>query len=185
MSNSLSPQLSDTWHADEVFVKMKGGEKEKQYRQKNMAYLWNVMDRKTRFLLASSSPSIRNVKERSGPSWRQRTPTESQPERDLHGRPERIQGSNGLWESESRPEQVARMGVGSPTPTTTALSALTGRSASASRFRGDGSRMKTPARRRPEDSLQLREAPHGVGRADSRRSGGNRVGCKGISGWAC
>ena len=29
--NSLSPQLSDTWHADELFVKMKGGENEKQY----------------------------------------------------------------------------------------------------------------------------------------------------------
>lgn len=51
--NSLSPQLSDTWQADELFVKMKGGETEKQYGQKNMAYLWNVMDRKTRFLLAS------------------------------------------------------------------------------------------------------------------------------------
>ncbi len=50
---SLSPTLSDTWHADELFVKMKGGEKETQYNQKNMAYLWNIMDRKTRFLLAS------------------------------------------------------------------------------------------------------------------------------------
>jgi putative transposase len=51
--NSLAPQLSDTWHADELFVKMKGGVKDTQYNQNSMAYLWNVMDRKTRFLLAS------------------------------------------------------------------------------------------------------------------------------------
>ena len=51
--STLTPQLSDTWHADELFVKMRGGEDEKQYGQKSMAYLWNIMDRKTRFLLAS------------------------------------------------------------------------------------------------------------------------------------
>jgi transposase-like protein len=55
--NSLSPQLSDTWHADEVFVKMKGGETVRggmdRKKMDGMAYLWNIMDRKTRFLLAS------------------------------------------------------------------------------------------------------------------------------------
>jgi transposase-like protein len=51
--NSLTPQLSETWHADEVFVKMKGGERTARGDQENIAYLWNVMDRKTRFLLAS------------------------------------------------------------------------------------------------------------------------------------
>lgn len=49
--NSLSPKLSDTWHADEVFVKMKDGIDYKKVT--NIAFLWNVMDRKTRFLLAS------------------------------------------------------------------------------------------------------------------------------------
>jgi transposase-like protein len=49
--SSLTPRLSETWQADEVFVKMKGGEGIKN--MENMAYLWNVMDRKTRFLLAS------------------------------------------------------------------------------------------------------------------------------------
>src|SRR5204862_2728910 len=49
--DTLKPQLSETWHADELFVKMKGGEKIKN--QNNMAYLCNVMDRKTRFLIAS------------------------------------------------------------------------------------------------------------------------------------
>jgi putative transposase len=56
--NSLTPQLSETWHADELFVKMKGGEK--VGRAEGMAYLWNVMDRKTRFLLASRLSKYRN-----------------------------------------------------------------------------------------------------------------------------
>jgi putative transposase len=56
-TDSLAPQLSDTWHADEVFVKMKGGETVRggmdHKKMDGMAYLWNIMDRKTRFLLAS------------------------------------------------------------------------------------------------------------------------------------
>jgi putative transposase len=41
--NSLTPQLSDSWHIDELFVKMKGGDKRKG--NTNVAYLWNIMDR--------------------------------------------------------------------------------------------------------------------------------------------
>lgn len=48
--NSLSTQLSETWHMDELFVHMKDG---LSYKRKDMAFVWNVMDRKTRFLLAS------------------------------------------------------------------------------------------------------------------------------------
>lgn len=48
---TLTPELSNTWHADELFVKMKGGKSTKM--NKNIAYLWNIMDRRTRFLLAS------------------------------------------------------------------------------------------------------------------------------------
>ena len=59
--NTLSPQLSETWHADEVFQKMRGGENETQYGQKNMAYLWNMMDRRTRFLVASKLSKHRDV----------------------------------------------------------------------------------------------------------------------------
>ena len=47
--NSLTPQLSDSWHIDELFVKMKGGEKLKG--NGNVDYLWNVMNREFRFLL--------------------------------------------------------------------------------------------------------------------------------------
>ena len=61
--NSLSPELSETWHADELFVKMKGGitYKNKGAETKNLAFLWNVMDRKTRFLLASKLSRFRDV----------------------------------------------------------------------------------------------------------------------------
>lgn len=57
--NSLTPQLSDTWHADELFVKMHNGQ---SYKGKsNLAFLWNVMDRKTRFLLASKVSEARDI----------------------------------------------------------------------------------------------------------------------------
>ena len=59
--NSLSPQLSDTWHADELFVKIRGGENYKK-SYKNIGYVWNVMDRKTRFLLASKLSHHRDPK---------------------------------------------------------------------------------------------------------------------------
>jgi putative transposase len=50
--NSLVPkELSDTWHADELFVKMKGGIHAKN--GKSVAFVWNIMDRDTRFLIAS------------------------------------------------------------------------------------------------------------------------------------
>jgi putative transposase len=57
--NSLKPQLSDTWHADEVFVKMKGGETRKG--EAGIAYLWNVMDRQSRFLIASKLSEHRDT----------------------------------------------------------------------------------------------------------------------------
>jgi len=62
-ANSLTPELSDTWHADELFIKMKGGitYKNKGTQTKNLAFLWNVMDRKTRFLLASRLSKFRDV----------------------------------------------------------------------------------------------------------------------------
>jgi transposase-like protein len=57
--NSLTPQLSDSWHIDELFVKMKGGEKRKG--NANVAYLWNVMDRESRFLIASKLSEKRDT----------------------------------------------------------------------------------------------------------------------------
>ena len=63
-ANSLEPKLSDTWQADEVFVKMRNGINYKD--KKNIAFLWNVMDRKTRFLLASRLFPMRDLQ---GARW--------------------------------------------------------------------------------------------------------------------
>ncbi len=61
--NTLSPQLSGTWHADEVFQNMRGAEKftTKTGKEVAIAYLWNVMDRRTRFLIASKLSKRRTV----------------------------------------------------------------------------------------------------------------------------
>jgi len=61
--NTLSPQLSETWHADEVFQNMRGGKKitGKAGGEYTVAYLWNVMDRRTRFLLASKLSKARDT----------------------------------------------------------------------------------------------------------------------------
>jgi transposase-like protein len=56
---TLTPELSNTWHADELFVKMKGGKPDKM--KQNIAYLWNIMDRRTRFLLASKLSEDRDA----------------------------------------------------------------------------------------------------------------------------
>jgi transposase-like protein len=63
-AKTLTPELSADWHADEVFVKMRGGINYKAHyggEAKNVAFLWNVMDRKTRFLLASKVSRWRDV----------------------------------------------------------------------------------------------------------------------------
>ena len=63
-ARTLTPELSDTWHADELFVKMKGGDTRKSRtgdQTDRVAYLWNVMDRKTRFLLASKLSKYRDA----------------------------------------------------------------------------------------------------------------------------
>jgi len=57
--NSLKPQLSETWQADELFVKMKNGESTRKHA--HIAYLWNVMDRKSRFLIASKLSEHRDI----------------------------------------------------------------------------------------------------------------------------
>jgi putative transposase len=57
--NTLSPQLSTTWHADELFVRLKGGEKVKGGA--TMGYIWNIMDRETRFLIVSKLTTNRDV----------------------------------------------------------------------------------------------------------------------------
>lgn len=57
--NTLSPELSDQWHADELFVKMKGGSFIKKMH--GLGVIWNIMDRQTRFLIASKLTESRDV----------------------------------------------------------------------------------------------------------------------------
>ena len=57
--NALTPQLSNQWYADELFVRMKGSQHQGRY--KGLAFLWNVMDKETRFLLASKVSENRDA----------------------------------------------------------------------------------------------------------------------------
>jgi transposase-like protein len=47
--NTLSPQLSKQWHADELFVKVRGG----THKGAGYGMVWNILDRETRFLIVS------------------------------------------------------------------------------------------------------------------------------------
>lgn len=113
-ANSLAPQLSDTWHADELFVKMKGGVKDTQYNQNSMAYLWNVMDRKTRFLLASRLSEKRDEASALAAFNRAvRVAHGSEPERVL------TDAHNSYLSAvrqafDKKPQHIAKMGVGKP-----------------------------------------------------------------------
>jgi transposase-like protein len=123
--NTLSPELTSSWHADEVFVKMKGGEKVKS--QINMAYLWNVMDRGTRFLLASRlsgrrdrDGAIRAFMEAS------KNAHESQPERiftdSLRGYGDGI----AFAFPQNKPEHIANSGIRKPHATNNRIERLNG-----------------------------------------------------------
>lgn len=57
--NTLAPQLSTTWHADELFVKVRGGtHRGKDY---GVGFVWNIMDRETRFLVVSKLTTNRDA----------------------------------------------------------------------------------------------------------------------------
>lgn len=49
--DSLIPQLSDTWHADEMTVNVKG----------NWKWLWNVIDEETRLMLSIAITENREI----------------------------------------------------------------------------------------------------------------------------
>lgn len=57
--NSLKPQLGETWQADELFVKLRGGESIKAGTE--IGFLWNIMDRESRFLIASKLTEHRDA----------------------------------------------------------------------------------------------------------------------------
>ena len=51
--NTIQPDIGETWHTDEMMVKIDG----------SWEYLWNVMDEKTRFQLASVVSTERKVRD--------------------------------------------------------------------------------------------------------------------------
>ncbi|MBU0958181.1 MAG: DDE-type integrase/transposase/recombinase [Nanoarchaeota archaeon] len=51
-SKTIQPQIKGVWNADETLILTKRG-KDKKNPNKNYDYVWNVMDNKTKFLLAS------------------------------------------------------------------------------------------------------------------------------------
>ncbi|MGC1930987.1 MAG: DDE-type integrase/transposase/recombinase, partial [Candidatus Nitrosopolaris sp.] len=123
--NSLTPQLSDTWHADELFIKMHGG---KTYKGKtNLAFLWNVMDRKTRFLLASKVSEARDINGAVA--------VFKEAINNAHGNePEQVltdswkayrQGINEAFKT-VKPEHVAKCGIGKPHANNNSVERLNG-----------------------------------------------------------
>ena len=65
-SKTLTPKTSGIWNADETLVLTKRGidRKNKENKNKEFDYVWNVMDNKTKFLLASvNSGRSRNSKD--------------------------------------------------------------------------------------------------------------------------
>jgi len=57
--NSLTPELSKEWHADELFVNLRGGAGSPG--KARLGFVWNLMDRETRFLITSKLSEKRDV----------------------------------------------------------------------------------------------------------------------------
>lgn len=123
--NSLTPQLSETWHADELFVKMKGGITHK--KSKNMAFLWNVMDRKTRFLIASKLSKARDTTG-AALAFRQANMNahESQPERILTDSLLAYGAGISLGFGVKKPEHIANVGIRKPHATNNRIERMNG-----------------------------------------------------------
>jgi transposase-like protein len=124
--STLTPQLSQTWQADEVFVKMKGGEGIKN--MKGMAYLWNVMDRKTRFLLASKLSKHRDDDGAIKAMLEaKKNAHDSQPEAiitDAHR--SYNEGISYAWFNEKTPKHIAKAGIRKPNATNNRIERLNG-----------------------------------------------------------
>jgi len=122
---TLTPELSNVWHGDEVFVKMKGGKSNKL--QKNIAYLWNVMDRRTRFLLASKLSEDRDalgavMAFKEAIQNAQGIPPEHVFTDSLKAYKQGI----GALEIAGKPNHVANCGVGKPQTTNNLIERLNG-----------------------------------------------------------
>ena len=127
--NKLTPQLSDTWHADEVFQQMRGGQRiiAKAGGEYTIAYLWNIMDRRTRFLLASKLSKAREV----GGAARAfqeaaKNANGSEPERIFTDGLKAYAEGITFAPFSKDPEHVARVGIGKPHATNNRIERMNG-----------------------------------------------------------
>ncbi len=146
--DSLTPQLSDAWHDDEVFLDMKGGEVRKTGQnktEKKVAYLWNVMDRKTRFLLTSKLSVHRGTNGAAAAFIEARKVAHgSQPERifadALKAYPEAV----SFWPSDRKPELIAKAGIRKPHANNNRIERLNGTVRERTKVQRGWKSMKTP-----------------------------------------
>jgi len=127
---ALAPQLSETWHADEVFQKMRGGINYKAHygrEAKNIAFLWNVMDRRTRFLVTSKLSKARDV----GRAARAlieaaKNAHDSEPDRIFTDGLTSYSEGIAFAPFTKDPEHVARVGIGKPHATNNRIERMNG-----------------------------------------------------------
>jgi len=146
--NSLTPTLSETWHADEVFVKMKDGISIKSSSGSftDVAFVWNVMDRKTRFLLASKLSKSRDAggAERA---FREaiKNAHDSQPETVYT---DALKGYNDgikyAFAGKTIPKHIARAGIKKPAATNNRIERLNGTMRERIKVQRGWKSMKTP-----------------------------------------
>lgn len=127
--NKLSPQLSGTWHADEVFQQMRGGQKvaAKSGGEYTIAYLWNIMDRRTRFLIASRLSKRRDT---TGATLAFREAAKnangSEPERIFTDALNSYNDAIAFAPFTKDAEHIARAGVGKPHATNNRVERMNG-----------------------------------------------------------
>lgn len=56
-ANSQCPEMSSQWHADELFVRVRGG----THKGEGVGFVWNIMDRETRYLIVSKLTATRTA----------------------------------------------------------------------------------------------------------------------------
>jgi transposase-like protein len=114
---TLTPKLSETWHADELFVRMKGGQTRvgKGTARMDIALLWNVMDRKTRFLLASKLSKARDCAG-ADRAFREALSNAkgSEPETIYADALPSYGEAMMFWPRDNKPNLIAKAGVGKP-----------------------------------------------------------------------
>jgi transposase-like protein len=147
-AKTLTPELSETWHADELFVKMKDGQEIKVKGSNGttkLAYLWNVMDRKTRFLLASRLSTHRNVNGAVGAfNDALAVAHDSQPEKVFADALRVYPDAMNYWQGKTKPELVSKAGVGKPHANNNRIERLNGTLRERVKVQRGWKTMKTP-----------------------------------------